>query len=135
MRTHRIHALFVVLFGFHLLACGPNAKQKTLTTTLTGLNAARDGFIAWDNTHQQNIVKKATSLADGQAKLKTYRAKRAKLEAGFAVAYKAVATAALDLKQENLLIALSAVVELYADIRALLGTDADTVVPKDTGKK
>ena len=139
MQTQRAVAIVVVLLGLHVAACGPNAKQKALKTTLISVNTARDGFVAWDDKHQQNIVKNATSLEDGQSKLKTYRDKRAKLEVAFAIAYKAVATAALDLKQENVTLALSAALELYQHVRDLMGNDAKGIVPdpppKDAEKK
>jgi hypothetical protein len=50
-------------------ACGPDAKQQALKYSLTGLNAARDGFVVWDANHQQKIVDDATSLEQGKQAL------------------------------------------------------------------
>lgn len=127
MRTRAVYLLPVVL----LLAvgCGPNAKQKALRTTLTGLNAARDGFVGWDNVHQQGIVDDATSLEDGKAKLKAYRAKREKAVVAFEIAYRAVAVAALDMTTANVGEALRAAGDLFDLVRELMGNDTPPEVP------
>jgi hypothetical protein len=127
MRKRAAYLLPVVL----LLAvgCGPDAKQKALRHTLTGLNAARDGFVAWDHVHQQGIVDDATSLEDGKAKLKAYRTKRDKLVIAFEIAYRAVAVAALDLTTANLGEALRAAGDLFELVRAMMGKDTPPEVP------
>lgn len=135
MHTRRYAALLLLFVMSVVVACGADAKQRTLKTTLVGLNAARDGFVAWDNEHQQHIVDTAQYLQEGQDKLKAYRAKRAKIEAGFVIAYEALATAALDLKAENLLAAITSVTQLYKALRALIGEDADGFVPAEVRSK
>lgn len=124
----------VVVFCLLATACGPDAKQKALRTTLTGLNAARDGFVAWDYVHQQGIVDDATSLEEGKANLKAYREKRDKVVIAFEIAYRSVAVAALDLTTANLGEALRAAGDLFDLVRAMMGKDTPSEVPAATEK-
>jgi hypothetical protein len=128
MRNRAVYLLPLILL---LLAgaCGPNAKQKALRTTLVSVNAARDGFVTWDYVHQQGIVDDATSLEDGKAKLKAYREKREKAVISFEIAYRALAVAALDLTTANVGEALRSAGDLYMLIRALMGKDTPAAVP------
>jgi len=98
-------------------SCGPSAKQKALKYSLTGLNAARDGFVVWDAAHQQKIVDDATSLEGGQTALAAYRTRREHVLQSFIVAYSALAVAALDPSAEMLIEALNAAKEVYALIK------------------
>lgn len=131
MRTQL--ALPVVVVCCLLASCGPSAKQRTLRTTLVGLNAARDGFVAWDYAHQQAIVDDATSLEDGKAKLKEYRQKREKVLVSFEIAYRALAVGALDMSVANIGEALRAADDLYAAVKdlkaALTDKPVDALVP------
>jgi hypothetical protein len=127
MRNRVPHVLPVLLLL--AVACGPNAKQKALKTTLAGVNAARDGFVAWDYAHQQGIVDDATSLEDGKAKLKAYREKREKAVISFEIAYRALAVAALDLTAANVGEALRAAGDLFDLTRQLMGKDTPKGVP------
>lgn len=86
--------------------------QTELRATLTTLNAARDGFAAWDDQHQGLIVTQATTLEDGKAALASYRSKREPVIAAFDLAYKTLATAALAPDTANL-------GELAADVLSL----------------
>lgn len=118
MTTRRLPVVICLLFA---AACGPNAKQKALSYTVTGLNAARDGFVIWDANHQQKIVDDATSLGEGQAALTAYRAKREAVLQAFTVAYSALAVAALDPSAAMLLEALNAAKEVYKLVKDLSG--------------
>jgi hypothetical protein len=120
----RVAWLLPVLLLIAVSNCGPDAKQKALRTTLTGLNAARDGFVAWDYVHQQGIVDSAVSLEDGKAKLKDYRTKREKVVISFELAYRALAVAALDMTSANIGEALRAAGDLFDLVRALMDKDA-----------
>ena len=131
MYTKRVAGYIVVLCVLQAAACGANAKQQTLKTSLVSVNAVRDGFLAWDSIHQRTIVEDVTTRADGEARLKEYRQKRSKLEIAFSITYKLLATAALDVKQENILLALGAVFDLYKHVRALLGPEADAILPDE----
>lgn len=98
----------------------PNARQKALSVGLTSLNAARDGFIVYDEQHQDQLVKDATSLEDGQAKLDAYRKLREPVTQAFIVAYSALAVAALDDNMARLVEAGNAATEVYQLVKLLL---------------
>jgi hypothetical protein len=102
-----------------LAACGANPRQEALQTSLTALNTARNGFVAWDKAHQQKIVAGAATYEEGKAAIDAYRAKRAKVVQGFVVAYSALAAAALDDKTSMLIEAAIAAQELYKLIKLL----------------
>ena len=121
--TQRIVLSVVVLLA--LGACNESTRQKTLRTTLVGLNVARDGFVAWDATHQQGIVEDAVSLEDGKLRLQTYRTKRESVLLGFEIAYKSLATASLDKSASSILPALAAVKDIYDAVEKLTGTRPD----------
>lgn len=118
--------IFLLLFVIVLIAgaitqtgCGPSAQQKTLRVSLTTVNAARDGFITWDDQHQQGIVEKATSLEQGKQALVDYRAKRERVVLGFEVVYKTIALAALDPTAANVAAALAAITEMTGLLKEL----------------
>ena len=98
-------------------ACGNH--QTELKTSLTVLDAARDGFTAWDDEHQHVIVTQATSLEQGQTALADYRKKREPVIRGFELAYKALATAALTPDAGNLAVLLADVADLEKAVVAL----------------
>lgn len=114
----RHYALIALLA---LAACGPTAQQVVLKSALTGLNATRDGFVAWDAARQQQIVAGAADLADGTNKLRAYRQARERVVLAFEIGYKLVAVAALDLTETNLGAALHAAGEIYDSVRKLTG--------------
>ncbi len=128
--TARRASIVIVLLAL-AAACGPNAKQQALKYSLTGLNAARDGFVVYDANHQQKIVDDATSLDQGKQALADYRAKREKVLQSFTVAYSALAVAALDPSAEMLVEALSAATEVYKLIKTFTGGAVKT--PEDGG--
>lgn len=83
------------VIGSTLAACGANARQAELRATMMGLNAASDALVRLDARHQDELVRAATSLEDGVAKLTAYKAARDRLLDLFAAAYHAIATAAV----------------------------------------
>ena len=117
----RIFAVGLVLVAVSLTACGANAHTKALQTSLVSIDAARDGFVKWDEHHQASIVEKATSAEEGAAALKSYRAQRAAVIEGFTVAYSALAAAALDDNMGRLTEALNAASHVYQLIKDLMG--------------
>jgi hypothetical protein len=114
---------------------GPDAKQKALRTSLLALNAARDGFVAWDKTHQDKIVADAESYDQGKAALEVYRTKREPVVHGFSAAYSALAAAALDPSLEMVVEAAVAAKSVYDLIKSLTGGKVETpdVVVPDAG--
>ena len=132
MKPSTARVPLILAFLLALSACpGPDAKQKALQTSLTALNAARDGFVVWDKNHQQKIVDEATSLEQGKAALAAYRAKRAPVEQGFVVAYSALATAALERSAAMILEAALAAKEVYKLVKLLTKDEVKTPPVED----
>jgi hypothetical protein len=123
---HTTRRLSVVLILLAVASCGPDAKQKALKYSLTGLNAARDGFVVWDASHQQKIVEDATSLEGGKLALATYRSKRESVLHAFNLAYSAIAVAALDPSTEMLMEALKAAREVYLLVKTFTDGAVET---------
>ncbi len=110
------------LFFGSLLGCG-TTRQDTLGRALAATNAAAEGFATWDEHAQAGIVDAATSRQDGEAQLAAHRARRDRVFAAFAVAYKAIAAAALD-GDAPLATVLVAATDLYAAIAEVAGPEA-----------
>lgn len=115
--TRPIHHLLILFIL--LAACTKVARQDTISAALLATNAARDGFVQYDDVAQARIVAGATSLEEGKAKLVAYREERAKVLALFPVAYYAIAAAAqanddpsLNRMKESLKLLLDAVLPL-----------------------
>ncbi len=86
--------LSVAVLFLALATCGPSARQLQIRTTLTALDAASAGLIAYDTAHQASIIASAPSEPEGMAALTAYRARRAPVLAALGAAYEALATAA-----------------------------------------
>lgn len=111
-RTGAAIAIMMIAFApYLLLACGPSSRGKALRASLVGVDASRDGFLAYDQEAQAKIVADATSLEEGRAALDTYRAERQKVVAAFEVAYRMIALALVDKAD------LPAVVEAAASLQ------------------
>lgn len=82
-------AIAIVLAG-----CGASQRETTIKTSLLAVQAADCAFVAYDRTHQDEIVASATSREDGVAKLAAYRAKREVARKAFVAAYTAIGVAA-----------------------------------------
>lgn len=74
-----------------LVACGPSARVRSLNTTLTGVDAMRTTFHAFDDAAQTLIVERATSLEGGKADFAKYVAAREGVLLAFELAYRAIA--------------------------------------------
>lgn len=108
-------AAVLVLF---LVACGASARQKALGTGLLTLNAARDGFVAWDAAHQEAIVRDTPAATVAQA-IADYRKKRQDVLYGFQLAYGALVLAATEFTPASLTEAALQAKQLYELIKAL----------------
>lgn len=78
-----------------LAACGASSRERSLRTTLAAVDASAAGFQTWDEQHQKEIVDKAQSADEATAALAVYRLRREQVIAAFAIAYEALAAAAL----------------------------------------
>ncbi len=91
--------LYLVVFAACLtvtqgLGCGSNSRTTAIQTSLVAVNAARDGFVAYDRQHQIDIADAATSKEEAKAQLQAYRKDRELLLHSFEVVYRALAIAA-----------------------------------------
>src|SRR5512136_2752575 len=108
-----------VLLLFFCLGQSGCGTPKALRITLTGLNAARDGFIAYDMQVQTRIVSDASSFEMGRIKLDIYRAEREKVILALEIAYKALATAAVDPSELNITGAVTAAREVIGLVQSI----------------
>ncbi len=125
--------MFVSMFLMLLVAtpaCGGSKRTRTLGATLTAVNAARDGFVAWDHQHQQVLVEHASSRDDADKALADYHGKRAPVVAAFEVVYRAIAVAATQSDGPSLSAALDKAAQLY---EALIGLGMPVVRDHRTG--
>lgn len=125
MRGQRHHhvaiGILLAVVVAQLAACGPDAKQRALRSGLVSVNAARDGFLAWDNETQQAIVVKATSHDEAIANLDRHATVIQPVVFGFELTYKLLAAAALDPTDDNMLILAGQLAELFRDVQAMTG--------------
>lgn len=102
-------------------ACGPNKRAQTITTALTTVNAARDGFLAWDSSHQKALVDSATSREEAEASVAHYYERRKPVTDLLVLVYRALAVAATQNDEYSLSAALGKSAELAAALRELMG--------------
>lgn len=117
-RRVSVLALAVVMM---LGACGATARQRALDTTLAALDAARDGFVAYDSAKQAAIVDAAITKEAGVSALAAWREKRTAVVELFLVAYSALAAACLDATQATLQEAAFAAARAYDAVKHLRG--------------
>lgn len=110
-------ALFIIML---MSGCERGQRADTLHTSLIAVNAARDGFTAWDHAHQQSLVDGAVSRETGAAALASYRDQRRAWLDGFEVAYRALAVAATQSDDLSLQAALTAAGNLVTAVTALI---------------
>lgn len=118
--TAALPLLALVVLGALLFAgCHPSSRDTTIRTALISANAAEAGFVAWDRTHQHEIVLSATSRDEGEAKLAAYEAKSANAVKAFVALYQLIATAAVlndSTSLASLITAATQLEQLVADL-------------------
>lgn len=102
-------------------ACNKSQRTDTLHAALVSVNAARDGFIAWDREHQQTIVDQASTKEDAFKALESYRTARQPVMDSFEVAYRALALAATQTDDPSLQAALALSGDLIDAVKKLMG--------------
>lgn len=102
-------------------ACGPNKRAQTITVALTSVNAARDGFLAWDASHQKALVDSATSREEAEASVAHYYERRKPVTDMLVLVYRALAVAATQNDEYSLSAALGKSAELLTALHELMG--------------
>lgn len=121
--------MLAATFVLGIVGCGDGARMKALNQSLTALNAARDGFVTWDQGHQEQIVDGAKTFEEGDAALQAYYKDRAPVVAGFEAAYRVLAIAAFDPTAGNALKVYVQLLELWDLLKQLTG-DAPAAPPE-----
>lgn len=83
-----------VVLALTLCACSVSTRNTTIAGSLTTLNAAAAALATYDAQHEQDIVAKATSMADGEKALQAWQAQRTTIALAFDGAWRAIAIAA-----------------------------------------
>ncbi len=112
----------IAVIALALVACGGNARTRTLRTALASADAAVIGFESWDRDHQLDIVDRAETREAAEASLAAYRAEREKVVLAFEAAYRAIAAAALDPDEGDVTPVIDAVQAAYRAVQALRGS-------------
>lgn len=111
----------LIVLALLVAACGPSARQRALSTTLAALDGAREGFVSFDEITQDKILAsidpQTTSLEAAQKKIADYRAKREPVVKAFMIAYSALTTAAINLKDMSFADAIDRAADLYMAIK------------------
>lgn len=110
--------------------CG---KSALLQDTLTGLDVARVAFTRFDRDHQQRIVAEAKTLEEGTQKLRAYRLVREKVVLAFELAYRLIATAALEPEDFKIEIAIQAALDVHRIFQQLAQPEPPTSAPTKGG--
>jgi hypothetical protein len=111
--------VFVIMLA--AIACGPNRRTQTLQATIHAVNAARDGFVAWDLAHQSELVKKAGTREEAVVAIDAYRTSREVIVQGFTAAYRGIAVAATQGDEASLRAALATADDLRKALTAIMG--------------
>jgi len=117
-RTRVAAAALGVIIAW-LSACGPSAREKTISTTLTATDVAAHAFIAYDAKKQADIVAAAPDKATGAAQLATWRAEQTKVAQLLAGTYRAVAVAATVNDDQSLAAMAQAALIVSQELHAL----------------
>lgn len=113
-----IPIMAVVLYLVPFLALASCAtRARILSGAFEGLTEVRDGFLKYDNEHQQQLVADALDYDSGTKALADYRAKREKVKTAITIAYGALTVANVDGKDESLNRAVDAVKLVIAAIK------------------
>lgn len=90
-------AVIAILF---LACCGAGAAtlsdraNRSLATTLDAVNATREGFLAWDEQHQADILAASSTQGEFEIRISGYRERRRAVVEAFVAAYTAIGAAA-----------------------------------------
>lgn len=102
-------------------SCAASQRGDTIKAALVTVDGARDGFLAYDRAHEQQLVAESTSPEDAHAKLAAYQAKRARVDPLFGAAYRGIAAAELLNDDTSLTGMQAAIAQLFEALKPLLG--------------
>lgn len=114
-------ALVCLLLFVSSVSCTQQDRANTLRASLTAVNTAKAGFVAWDRRHQMQIVEASKTREEAEGALFAYRARRTPVVEGFEVAYRALAVAATQTDEPSLRGALATAADLVDAVRRLIG--------------
>lgn len=114
-------AIVCLLLFVSSVSCTQQDRANTLRASLTAVNTAKAGFIAWDRRHQMQIVDASKTREEAESALFAYRARRTPVVEGFEVAYRALAVAATQTDEPSLRGALATAADLVDAVRRLIG--------------
>lgn len=122
-----------LLIAFAVLAgCSASARESTIKGTFVTVNAARDGFLAYDRAHEMSLVAHCdpavesrdacvAKVAASTAALAEYQAKRAKVDGLFVGAYHSIAAAELLNTEQTVASMIAAAAQVYAAVKPFIG--------------
>lgn len=129
VNTAAVTSLFLsIMLTFGLLTmglsgCTKNTRVETLQVTKLGLDAAKDGFDAWNAQHEMEIADdpKLTSKEAYTAAITAYRTARKKVIDALTLAYQLYSTATAQNDAPSLSAAVGQAAVLYQGIKTLEG--------------
>lgn len=112
--------------------CGASQRETTIKTTFLSVDAARDGFLAYDRSHELSLVAHCDPAVDSkeqctakvaasQKALADYQAKRAKVDLAFATAYRSMTAAQIINTDQSVASMAAAAAQLYDLVKPFIG--------------
>jgi hypothetical protein len=111
----------IATVGWLTIGCGATQRTDTIKAAFVTVDGARDGFLAYDHAHEQQLVAQSVSPDDAHAKLSAYQAKRAVVDPLFGAAYRGIAAAQILDDDTSLTGMQAAIAQLFAALKPLLG--------------
>jgi hypothetical protein len=107
-----------------LSGCASSQRTDTLKAALVTVDAARDGFLAYDGPHLLELARSGPDKVTASAAVTAYQLKRAAtVDKAFAAAYRSIAIAQTLNDQPSLEGVQSAITQVYAAYEALKETE------------
>ena len=128
--------LMIAAAGIALIAavgCGASQRETTIRAALVTVDSARDGFLAYDRSHEMSLVAHcdpitetrdacAAKVAASGAALAAYQGKRAKVDPVFTGAYHAIASAWLLNTDQSVASMQAALAEAITAVKSFMGS-------------
>ena len=95
MRNRQLEIAVALTLAFILMACGANARQRTITVTFAATNAAAEKLVEFSDAHERAIVNISATREQAESELAAFRKKVDHAEKTFAAVYRMLAAAAI----------------------------------------